>query len=118
MAVIDVDSTPSLGTLTVNSVAGTASGTTKLTVSPEKEKDTNIYKYKAAATAPTSMRARPSASAQSPTQCQGLRYMFPSSSPRLCFCYHSIYTDGMTGHIRKRADRYRFALFRFSFAIP
>lgn len=53
VAVIDVDSTPSLGTLTVNSVAGTASGTTKLTVSPAKEKDTNIYKYKAAADAPT-----------------------------------------------------------------
>ena len=53
VAVIDVDSTPSLGTLTVNSVAGTDSGTTKLTVSPDKEKATNIYKYKAAASAPT-----------------------------------------------------------------
>lgn len=53
VAVIDVDSTPSLGTLTVNSVAGTASGTTKLTVTPDKEKATNIYKYKADATAPT-----------------------------------------------------------------
>lgn len=53
VAVIDVDSTPSLGTLTVNSVAGTASGDTKLTVTPDKEKATNIYKYKAAATAPT-----------------------------------------------------------------
>ena len=53
VAVIDVDSNQSLGTLTVNSVAGTASGDTKLTVTPAKSKATNIYKYKVAAAAPT-----------------------------------------------------------------
>jgi hypothetical protein len=53
IAVIDVDTTPSLGTLTVTSAAGTASGDTKLTVAPAKEKSTNVYKYKAGTTAPT-----------------------------------------------------------------
>lgn len=46
IAVIDVDSTPTLGTLTVQSAAGTASGDTKLTVTPIKESPTNVYKYK------------------------------------------------------------------------
>ena len=46
IAVIDVDSTPTLGTLTVHSAAGTASGDTKLTVTPIKESPTNVYKYK------------------------------------------------------------------------
>lgn len=46
IAVIDVDSTPTLGTLTVQSAAGTASGDTKLTVTPIKESTTNVYKYK------------------------------------------------------------------------
>lgn len=46
IAVIDVDSTPTLGTLTVQSEAGTASGDTKLTVTPIKESPTNVYKYK------------------------------------------------------------------------
>lgn len=46
IAVIDVDSTPTLGTLTVQSAAGTASGDTTLTVTPIKESPTNVYKYK------------------------------------------------------------------------
>ena len=46
IAVIEVDSTPTLGTLTVQSAAGTASGDTKLTVTPIKESPTNVYKYK------------------------------------------------------------------------
>lgn len=46
IAVIDVDSTPTLGTLTVQSATGTASGDTKLTVTPIKESPTNVYKYK------------------------------------------------------------------------
>ena len=46
IAIIDVDSTPTLGTLTVQSAAGTASGDTKLTVTPIKESPTNVYKYK------------------------------------------------------------------------
>lgn len=46
IAVIDVDSTPTLGTLTVQSAVGTASGDTKLTVTPIKESPTNVYKYK------------------------------------------------------------------------
>ena len=45
-AVIDVDFTPTLGTLTVGSAAGTESGTTKLTVTPGKESTNNVYKYK------------------------------------------------------------------------
>lgn len=46
IAVIDVDFTPTLGTLTVGSAAGTGSGTTKLTVTPGKESTNNVYKYK------------------------------------------------------------------------
>lgn len=46
IAVIDVDSTPTLGTLTVQSAAGTDPGDTKLTVTPAKETATNVYKYK------------------------------------------------------------------------
>lgn len=46
IAVIDVDYTPTLGTLTVGSAAGTESGTTKLTVTPGKESTNNVYKYK------------------------------------------------------------------------
>lgn len=53
IAVIDVDTTPTLGALTVQSAAGTASGATAITVTPAKEKATNVYKYKtAASTAP------------------------------------------------------------------
>ena len=46
IAVIDVDFTPTLGTLTVGPAAGTESGTTKLTVTPGKESTNNVYKYK------------------------------------------------------------------------
>ena len=46
IAVADVDTSPTLGTLTVQSAAGTASGTTKLTVTPDKENPANVYKYK------------------------------------------------------------------------
>lgn len=51
IAVITIDETPTLGTLTVNSVAGTASGDTKITVNPAKENANNVYKYKVAADA-------------------------------------------------------------------
>lgn len=54
IAVITVDGTPTLGELTVTSVAGTESGDTKITVSPAKEDAGNVYKYKTdASTAPT-----------------------------------------------------------------
>lgn len=46
IAVITIDDTPTLGTLTVNSVAGTTSGDTKITVNPAKENANNVYKYK------------------------------------------------------------------------
>lgn len=49
IAVITIDETPTLGTLTVNSVAGTASGDTKITVNPAKENTGNVYKYKVGA---------------------------------------------------------------------
>ena len=45
---------PDMGTLTVNSAAGTNTGDTKLTVSPGKESTSNVYKFKTnATTAPT-----------------------------------------------------------------
>lgn len=53
IAVITIDETPTLGALTVNSVAGTASGNTKITVNPAKENANNVYKYKVAAAAAT-----------------------------------------------------------------
>lgn len=53
IAVITIDETPTLGTLTVNSAAGTASGDTKITVNPAKENAGNVYKYKVAADAVT-----------------------------------------------------------------
>lgn len=49
IAVITIDETPTLGTLTVNSVAGTTSGDTKITVNPAKENANNVYKYKVGA---------------------------------------------------------------------
>ena len=49
IAVITIDETPTLGTLTVNSVAGTAAGNTKITVNPAKENANNAYKYKVGA---------------------------------------------------------------------
>lgn len=42
-----LESASRLGTLTVSSVAGTATGDTKVTISPEKTED-NLYKYKVA----------------------------------------------------------------------
>lgn len=53
IAVITIDETPTLGTLTVNSVAGTTSGDTKITVNPVKENANNVYKYKVATEAVT-----------------------------------------------------------------
>lgn len=53
IAVADVDTSTTLGTLTVQSAAGTSSGTTKLTVTPSKENPTNVYKYKVGGTAET-----------------------------------------------------------------
>lgn len=53
IAVITIDETPTLGTLTVNFVAGTATGDTKITVNPDKENANNVYKYKVAADAVT-----------------------------------------------------------------
>ena len=48
IAVITIDETPTLGTLTVTSAAGTNRGDTKLTVTPAKENVNNVYKYKVA----------------------------------------------------------------------
>lgn len=53
IAVITIDETPTLGTLTVASAAGTATGDTKITVNPAKENPNNVYKYKVAADAVT-----------------------------------------------------------------
>lgn len=53
IAVITIDETPTLGTLTVTSAAGTATGDTKITVNPDKENANNVYKYKVAAGAVT-----------------------------------------------------------------
>lgn len=49
IAVITIDETPTLGTLTVASAAGTATGDTKITVNPDKENANNVYKYKVGA---------------------------------------------------------------------
>lgn len=53
IAVADIDETPTLGALTVTSAAGTATGSTKLTVSPAKESEGNVYKYKVGDSAET-----------------------------------------------------------------
>lgn len=53
IAVITIDETPTLGTLTVASAAGTATGNTKITVNPAKENVNNVYKYKVATEAVT-----------------------------------------------------------------
>lgn len=53
IAVITIDETPTLGTLTVTSAAGAASGDAKITVNPAKENTNNVYKYKVAAEAVT-----------------------------------------------------------------
>lgn len=49
IAVITIDETPTLGTLTVTSAAGTATGNTEITVNPAKENVNNVYKYKVGA---------------------------------------------------------------------
>lgn len=49
IAVITIDETPTLGTLTVTSAEGTATGDTKITVNPAKENSNNVYKYKVGA---------------------------------------------------------------------
>lgn len=49
IAVITIDETPTLGTLTVTSAAGTATGDIKITVNPAKENANNVYKYKVGA---------------------------------------------------------------------
>lgn len=49
IAVITIDETPTLGTLTVTSAAGTVTGDTKITVNPAKENANNVYKYKVGA---------------------------------------------------------------------
>ena len=54
IAVGTINPTKTLGTLTVNSVAGSTSGDTKITVTPEKSGAGNVYKYKVA-TAETSV---------------------------------------------------------------
>lgn len=53
IAVITIDETPTLGALTVTSVAGSTTGNTKITVNPAKENANNVYKYKVAAEAVT-----------------------------------------------------------------
>ena len=53
IAVITIDETPTLGTLTVTSAEGTVTGNTKITVNPAKENANNVYKYKVAAEAVT-----------------------------------------------------------------
>lgn len=49
IAVITIDETPTLGTLTVTSAAGSETGNTKITVNPAKENANNVYKYKVGA---------------------------------------------------------------------
>lgn len=53
IAVITIDETPTLGTLTVTSAAGGTSGNIKITVNPAKENANNVYKYKVATEAVT-----------------------------------------------------------------
>lgn len=53
IAVITIDETPTLGTLTVTSAAGETSGNIKITVNPAKENANNVYKYKVATEAVT-----------------------------------------------------------------
>ena len=53
IAVITIDETPTLGALTVTSVAGSTTGNTKITVNPAKENANNVYKYKIATAAVT-----------------------------------------------------------------
>ena len=48
VAVGTIDTTQTLGTLTVNSAAGSKSGDTKVTITPAKASAGNVYKYKVA----------------------------------------------------------------------
>ena len=48
IAVGTINATQTLGTLTVNSVAGSKSGDTKVTITPAKASAGNVYKYKVA----------------------------------------------------------------------
>lgn len=48
IAVGTIDTTQTLGTLTVNSAAGSKSGDTKVTITPAKASAGNVYKYKVA----------------------------------------------------------------------
>lgn len=48
VAVGTIDTTQTLGTLTVNSAAGSESGDTKVTITPAKANAGNVYKYKVA----------------------------------------------------------------------
>ena len=48
VAVGTIDTTQTLGTLTVNSAAGSKSGDTKVTITPAKANAGNAYKYKVA----------------------------------------------------------------------
>ena len=48
VAIGTINATQTLGTLTVNSTAGSKSGDTKVTVTPEKVSAGNVYKYKVA----------------------------------------------------------------------
>ena len=49
IAVITIDETPTLGTLTVAATAGSTTGNAKITVNPAKENVNNVYKYKVGA---------------------------------------------------------------------
>ena len=53
ISVITFGSSQTLGDLTVQSAAGSSSGTTKITVSPEKGNAGNVYKYKVASSETT-----------------------------------------------------------------
>ena len=48
VAVGTINTTQTLGTLTVNSAAGSKSGDTKVTITPAKASAGNVYKYKVA----------------------------------------------------------------------
>ena len=53
VAVGTIDTTQTLGTLTVNSAAGSKSGDTKVTITPAKASAGNVYKYKVASSETT-----------------------------------------------------------------
>lgn len=53
VAVGTIDTTQTLGTLTVNSAAGSKNGNTKVTITPAKANAGNVYKYKVASSVTT-----------------------------------------------------------------